>query len=739
MSTLLDQIDIACARGRDLALGPLAAGSRGKVPAELSSPEQLDRRRRFLYESLGDTALAHKVYERIISGNELQSVNYLARGARAAQAVARIAIDNTPGGPRGWGTGFLIAPGVLLTNNHVLPDAGTAQRSLAQFRYELDIEGRPLRPTPFSLRPERLFMTSVERDFSVVAVAEASLDGAAQLNDFGHLPLVSAVGKVAEGEWLTIIQHPGGELKQLCVRENQLIKIDDDVLWYSTDTMGGSSGSPVHNNDWYVVALHHAGVPVTVDGRIQTVDGRDFDDQRDTEKSIKWVANEGIRVSRIVAELRARAPDEPLLKPVFEATPAEARMRIPQALITKPKPVLQRMAAVGATKPVSLEPLEAAMDDFSAAEERRITVTLGISANGAVRVLGEARESAAFEAARRAAVRELPFDVPFNPDYSNRHGYDPDFLGQGALHVALPELNAANRRAAAKLIGATDANDFVLRYHNYSVVMHEKRRLAFYSAANVDFSGRYSLARPSDRWQMDSRIPTEAQLTNFYYNKNRFDRGHLTRREDLEFGPSRLAALESAADTCHWTNCTPQQSIFNQKAPYWQGIERYLLEDSIKRDSFKAQVITGPILDEDDPVWDAYPKIRYPARYWKVVAALDSAGALFATAYILDQTELIDKFGIDESRDIPFGPYGTPTYQVPIQEVERLTGLAFRYGAATANGRRASLSDCDPLARSTPRSSHRPSRMQESTGTDVPRDYLLLDSLERIYRGPDRD
>ena len=89
------------------------------------------------------------------------------------------------------------------------------------------------------------------------------------LSDFGCLPLIENNRKGIEGEWLTVIQHPEGKRKQVCVRENQLMKRDDDVLWYTTDTQPGSSGSPVFNNDWYVVALHHAGVPEKRNGEVQ--------------------------------------------------------------------------------------------------------------------------------------------------------------------------------------------------------------------------------------------------------------------------------------------------------------------------------------------------------------------------------------------------------------------------------------------------------------------------------------
>ena len=35
--------------------------------------------------------------------------------------------------------------------------------------------------------------------------------------------------------------------------------VDDNVVQYLTDTMPGSSGSPVFNAAWEVVALHHSG------------------------------------------------------------------------------------------------------------------------------------------------------------------------------------------------------------------------------------------------------------------------------------------------------------------------------------------------------------------------------------------------------------------------------------------------------------------------------------------------
>jgi len=729
MIPVVEQIEKARERCRDFDLRDLARGGLTKPLSDLATREQLDKRRRFLSESLGDEVEAQRVFERIILGNELQDANYLARGARAAKAVARIKVVNAAGRHVGFGTGFLIAPGVLLTNNHVLPSAAVAANSIAEFRYELDMEGSAQEGLPFALLPSRLFYTSSALDFTVIAVASSAANRGAMLAEFGVLPLVATLGKVAEGEWLTIVQHPGGERKQVCVRDNRLLKISGDVLWYSTDTLGGSSGSPVHNNDWYVVALHHSGVPETDSaGRILTVDGRVFDDVRDDEKTIKWIANEGIRVSRIIDDLSRSMRQHALLQPVFGATPESARLRIPQGVMR------DNSFAQGLRPLVNSSPEPAMPSTMISTSERIVTVTLGVAADGTVRMVSSgAPEAALLAEARRAATTRPPaIDVPFDPDYSKRKGFDENFLGTGLHRVFLPELSPGLRKEAAKYVD--DDKQYVLPYLNYSVVMHSKRRFAIYTAANVDFDHRYKLSRASDTWRTDPRIKTEHQVSEFYYRANKFDRGHLTRREDLEFGARRSSALASAGDTCHYTNCVPQHEKFNRNKETWHGIELHILENAVKEDLFRAQVFTGPILAEDDPVWEQFPTIQYPARFWKVVAAVNGSGKLFATGFILDQSGAIEEHGIEAVGEVPIGSY--KDYQVSIAEIERETGLAFFSGGKGNNGPKVSLRDADPL----PRAPRGPSRMrirrEEAMGVvEVPAAYRYLDSLAAIYLG----
>lgn len=752
MTDLLGRIAKARARSGGTDLRSLANHARDKAPIELDDVDHLQLRLQFLRESLGDADTSRRVYERIIHGNELQDVNYLSRGMRAARAVGRIAVRSPSGLLHAWGTGFLIAPNVVLTNHHVLPDRQAALRSEAHFGYELDADGGALGPEVFRLDCGSLFFADEALDFAVCAVSARSENADVELAAFGHLSLVGTLGKVTEGEWLTIVQHPRGERKQLCIRENQLIRRDADVLWYSTDTLGGASGSPVFNNDWYVVALHHCGIPDESDGRMRTVDGQIYDPRRHKEEDIRWIANEGIRVSRIVDTLRrSSVAAHPLLAPVFAGTPestridegpGDGRQTILQALIRN-RSVASRQPAVAQPHDVSAiasrTPENAPMSNLDAPQD--VNVTLRIHPDGDVSVLRADRagaESAILEAARRKPKPQPGFDVPFNADYDDRQGYRADFLEENNADalVHLPKLGSALEKRAAPLLmddPFDPENKHVLKYHNFSLVMDRHRRFAMYSAANVDFAGRHEMSRPRDVWRVDPRIELEHQVSGFYYVRNQFDRGHLVRREDLEFGATRRQALVSAADTCHYTNAAPQHSRFNQNRELWQGIERHILEDSIKERNFRAQIFTGPVLEESDPVWKKFDDIQYPVRFWKVVAALTDDGKLFATAYLLDQSEVVDQFGIEEA-EVPFGPFRT--FQVPIHEIEALTGLSFRCGNPK---KPVSLSEKDPLASgSRRRRDATRSRLESARAERNPyqeKGYVLLESFEDIERG----
>ena len=138
----------------------------------------------------------------------------------------------------------------------------------------------------------------------------------------------------------------------------------------------------------------------------------------------------------------------------------------------------------------------------------------------------------------------------------------------------------------------------------------------------------------------------------------------------------------------------PQHARFNEGAQLWLGLERHILERAVDKDRFRAQVITGPVFGANDPVLDGFAQTPIPLRFWKVVAAINRTGLLFATAYLLDQSDVIRQHGLRAAPDVPFVPY--KTYQTNIAELTRLTGLGF---SGNRGSKTLSLINFDPLAK----------------------------------------
>ena len=195
--------------------------------------------------------------ESIISQSNLLPAWFLPVGAERARAICKIETSGSDyQGRRGsWmGTGFLISDSILMTNCHVLNSLEVATNATAIFNFEAAGDGTPLPTTSFAANPSRLFLTSPVDQLDCAFVW---LDGEPG-KQFGATPLTRQAFGVMPGQFVNIIQHPGGRLKELAVQENQVKKVDRAVIRYDTDTEGGSSGSCVFNNAWQPVALHHA-------------------------------------------------------------------------------------------------------------------------------------------------------------------------------------------------------------------------------------------------------------------------------------------------------------------------------------------------------------------------------------------------------------------------------------------------------------------------------------------------
>ena len=239
-----------------------------------------------------------------------------------------------------------------------------------------------------------------------------------------------------------------------------------------------------------------------------------------------------------------------------------------------------------------------------------------------------------------------------------RRGYNPSFLGQP---VPLPGLAPGLRQQVAPVAGRADG---LLHYTHYTVLMHAARRLAIYAVCNIDGRQWRNVPRGVDHWYFDPRLDRAYQVGENLYKGNKLDQGHLVRRVDPAWGKTQHAAKAATLETFFYTNCTPQIQELNRDL--WLGLEDYILGNTDVND-LKVTVFNGPVFRAADRT---YRDLQIPENYWKVVVMVrGDTGKLSVTAYMLSQLDLLDNL------EFVFGPY--KTYQVPVQQIEQLTGLDF--------------------------------------------------------------
>lgn len=253
--------------------------------------------------------------------------------------------------------------------------------------------------------------------------------------------------------------------------------------------------------------------------------------------------------------------------------------------------------------------------------------------------------------------------TPKPPEFfSGREGYAPDFFGDGN-RVELPSMSDA---ISMDDIATLEDGSFELKYQHFSTVQCISRRMPLYSACNVDGATSKNVPR-HDTWNYDGRIKKEYQMLREAYGPEqdkKFSRGHMTRRQDPNWG-SLATAQRANIDTFFATNACPQWQPFNDGL--WGDLEDYILANA-QGDDKRISVFTGPILRTDDAERFG---IQIPRDFWKVVAFISEAtGELSAIAYLMSQGIYLDS-GV--ARDLEdFG-----TSQRPLSFIEAETGLRF--------------------------------------------------------------
>lgn len=193
--------------------------------------------------------------------------SFLDEALHAGSSVARLQIPrifdgHLREGEYAFGTGWLVASGLLFTNYHVvaarMPEEPSASlldcqaqvgKAVAWFDYHNEGGLR------VEYRCVELVCSDPDLDYALIR-----LESATQLDKREPLSIVQQPLTLHIGDRLNIVQYPKGGPLKYAIRNNFYVGTGDTSRYirYLTDTEGGASGSPVLNDAWQVVGMHHA-------------------------------------------------------------------------------------------------------------------------------------------------------------------------------------------------------------------------------------------------------------------------------------------------------------------------------------------------------------------------------------------------------------------------------------------------------------------------------------------------
>lgn len=546
----------------------------------------------------------------------------------AIRAVGRIELKGHPS--LDWvGTGWLVAPDIVITNRHVAQEFARAGN--AEFVFRAGVDGAPMQAGIDFLEE---FQRAEARAFAIHKILHVEDDAGADLAFLQikgrqlAAPIPFATTAPQADQQVAVIGYPARDSRipdlQLMdqifgdvydkkrLAPGQINRADERMVLHDCSTLGGCSGSPVIDlASGAAIGIHFAG--------------------RFLEANYAVPAN--VIAERLLAVQRGKP----------------ARVTAQQIPSAGPQPIPQNKTTI--TLPIT------------------VTIEIGQPANGAVNVIAariDASEGEEFATEGRVE------------DYLDRKGYQPDFLGKGFI-APLPAVKR-DKRNVLTFDFAGDPRAFELKYEHFSVVMHRERRLCFFSAVNIDGATSKKAARAG--WLLDPRIPAGAQIKGECYgNPPKFSRGHMTRREDPVWGTDDAAARGNT-DSMHVTNTVPQMQAFN--APVWLGLEDYALQHA-RKDNMKICVFTGPVLKDDDPILFG---VKIPRVCWKVIAFVhEQTGKLCATGYSISQEKYLKPdefvFGAFETYQQPLRWIEQET-GLSFGTLTRVDGFKAREGVASA-------------------------------------------------------
>jgi hypothetical protein len=195
--------------------------------------------------------------EKVFGAERFQSLRWFKQALERCRAVARIEDEDG----EGLGTGFLVdgdalhqglPPVVLMTNAHVIPQALRPDDAVVTFR---GLDGGAEVEERYRVAAV-VWSSPVDRLDATILRLQTIPPGVRACPIAGRLPPLDA----SPPPRAYIVGHPSGRIwPMFSIQDNLMLDYDDIRVHYRAPTEPGSSGSPVFDRSWQLIALHHAG------------------------------------------------------------------------------------------------------------------------------------------------------------------------------------------------------------------------------------------------------------------------------------------------------------------------------------------------------------------------------------------------------------------------------------------------------------------------------------------------
>ena len=181
--------------------------------------------------------------ERILRPDSSATLEWYRQGLDRARAVGRISIAG-----KATATCFLVSPRHVLTPWHVISSLEDVEDCAVVFESAGEGAGemRRAKAVVWSSGSAELDATILELETPVSGASSLSLSRSGQV-------------RFSTGDKVTVVGYPYGGALSFSLSESAIVAVNDQLVHYRTPTSPGSSGSPVFDGDWNLIAMHRAG------------------------------------------------------------------------------------------------------------------------------------------------------------------------------------------------------------------------------------------------------------------------------------------------------------------------------------------------------------------------------------------------------------------------------------------------------------------------------------------------